>query len=185
MLDSIIAERYAKALFELAHEKGRLEQVKQDMELLIELTMGSREFKHLLVSPVIKPSKKVKVLDALLADKVDTVTKQFYHLIAAKRREKYLEGIARAFIGKYKEHNNIVTVEIRTVEPLTAGLRERIVSLIEKRREVTVDLVEITDPSLIGGFIVSTGNIRYDSSLATSIKKLKKEFEENLYVREF
>ena len=41
------------------------------------------------------------------------------------------------------------------------------------------------DPKLIGGFIVSTEKVRYDSSLATSIKKLKKEFEENLYIREF
>jgi F-type H+-transporting ATPase subunit delta len=48
-----------------------------------------------------------------------------------------------------------------------------------------VDLIETIDKSLIGGFIVSTGNVRYDASLTTSIKKLKKEFEENLYVREF
>jgi F-type H+-transporting ATPase subunit delta len=184
MLDSIIAERYAKALYELAHEKGKLEQVKKDMDLLIELTATSKDFKHLLVSPVIKPAKKVGVLDALLSGKVDEITKQFYHLIAGKRREKYLEGIARAFIEKYKEHNNIVTIEIRTVQPLTEGMRDKIVSILEKRRGITVELIEKIDPTLIGGFIVSTGTLRYDSSLAHSIRKLKKEFEENLYVRE-
>jgi F-type H+-transporting ATPase subunit delta len=185
MLDSIIAERYAKALFELALEQNKLDQVKQDMDLLLDVILGSKEFRHLLVNPVIRPDKKVSVLDALLTGKVDEMTRKFYHLIASKRREKYLEGIAKQFVEKYKAHNNIVTVEVRTVQQLSEGLRNRIVSIIENRNNVTVDLVETLDPRLIGGFIVSTGNSRYDASLATSIKKLKKEFEENLYVREF
>ena len=37
MLDSIIAERYARSLFELAHKSGKLEQVKSDMDLLLDL----------------------------------------------------------------------------------------------------------------------------------------------------
>jgi F-type H+-transporting ATPase subunit delta len=185
MLDSIIAERYAKALYELALENKKLEQVKHDMELLLDLIQTSKDFKHLLISPVIKPVKKAGVLDAILEGKIDDVTKKFYHLIANKRREKYLESIAREFVSKYKEYHNIVTVEIRTVQTLTEDMRKKIISLIEKRRNVTVELIETLDPSLIGGFIVSTGNVRYDASLATSIKKLKKEFEENLYVREF
>lgn len=185
MLDSIISERYARALFELAHENGKLEQVKKDMDLLIELVDTSRDFRHLMISPVIMPAKKVAVLDALLAGKIDEITRQFYRLLAGKRREKYMEGIAREYIEKYKEHNNIVTIEIRTVQPLTADLRDRIVHILEQRRGIKVDLVEKLDPSLIGGFIVSTSDVRYDSSLATSIKKLKKEFQENLYVREF
>jgi F-type H+-transporting ATPase subunit delta len=185
MLDSIIAERYAKSLFELAQESGRLEKVKSDMDLLLEVIRDNKDFRHFLVSPVVRPDKKIGALDAILADKVDKLTKQFYHLIASKRREKYLAGIARAFIEKYKEYKKIVTIEIRTVSPLSETMKNQIINLLEQRRGITVDLIEIIDPTLIGGFIVSTGNLRYDASLTTSIKKLKKEFEENLYVREF
>lgn len=184
MLDTIIAERYARSLFDLARETGKIENVKADMDLLLQLISDSKDFRHLLVSPVIKPDKKTGVLDALLKDKVDEVSRKFYHLLATKRREKFLEGIARAYVEKYKAFNNIITVEIRTAGPLGAPLRERIVQLIENREGVTVDLVEQTDPAIIGGFIVSTGNMRYDASLSTAIKKLKKEFEENLYIRE-
>jgi len=185
MLDTIIAERYAGSLFELAQETGKLEKVKSDMDQLLELIRESSDFRHLLVSPVVRPDKKINVLDALLKDKTDEVTRKFYKLLAGKRREKFLEGIARAFIEKYKQHNNIVTIEIKTVSALSNDMRQKIINLLEHRRDITVDLVETIDPGLIGGFIVSTGNIRYDASLATSIKKLKKEFEENLYIREF
>jgi F-type H+-transporting ATPase subunit delta len=184
MLDSIIADRYAKSLFELAIETGKLEEVKNDMGLFLDLIRDSAEFRHFLISPVVRPDRKIKVIDEIVKGKVGDLTQKFYHLIASKRREKYLAGIANAFIEKYKEHHNIVTVEIKTVNPLSQALRDKIVSVIEHRRGITVDLIETIDQSLIGGFIVSTGDVRYDASLATSVKKLKKEFEENLYVRE-
>lgn len=185
MLDTIIAERYAKSLFELSFESGRLEKVKADMDLLLEVIRDSKDFKQLLVSPVIRPDRKVSVLNEIFKGKIDEVTIKFYHLLTTNRREKYLEGIARAFIEKYKEHKNIVTIEVRTVSPLSESMRKQIIELLEKRRDITVDLVEIIDKSIIGGFIVSTGDLRYDASLTTTIKKLKKEFEENLYIREF
>lgn len=185
MLDSIIAERYARSLFELAQESGKVEQVKNDMDLFLDMIRSSRDFKQLLISPVIRPDKKIAVLDALLAGQVDDLTRKFYKLIAGKRREKFLGGIARAYVEKYKEFNKIVTIEVRTVSPLSDSMRDQIIALIEKRRGITVDLVEIIDQSLIGGFIVSTQNARFDASLATSVKKLKKEFEQNLYIREF
>lgn len=185
MLDTIIAERYATSLFELAQEASTLEKIKADMELLIELVSENKDLKHMLVSPIIRPEKKVGVLDALLSEKVDDLTQKFYHLLANKRREKYLVGIAKAFIEKYKAYNKIITIEIRTVSKMSEPMRKQVVELLEKRRDITVELIEVIDPSIIGGFIVSTGNLRYDSSLTTSIKKLKKEFEENLYIREF
>jgi len=183
MLDSIIADRYAKSLFELAQETGKLEQVRNDMDLMIDVCMNNRDFRHMLLSPVIRPDKKIMVMDAVFSGKIDELTRQFYSLLSHKRREKFLEGIARAFIEKYKEFNNIVTIEIRTVSPLSEPMKKQIISLLEQRRGITVDLVELIDPALIGGFIVSTGTLRYDASLTSSIKKLKKEFEENLYVR--
>jgi F-type H+-transporting ATPase subunit delta len=184
MLDSIIAERYAKSLFELAHESGKLEQVRKDMELVIDVCLQNRDFRHMLLSPVIRPEKKIMVMDAVFSGKIEELSKQFYRLLSHKRREKFLEGIARAFIEKYKAFNKIVTIEIRTVSQLSEAMRDKIVSLIEKRKGITVELIEIIDPTLIGGFIVSTGTLRYDASLNTSIKNLKKEFEENLYIRE-
>jgi F-type H+-transporting ATPase subunit delta len=184
MLDSIIADRYAKSLFELALENGKLEKVKSDMDLFLDIIRTSADFRQLLISPVIRPDKKVVVMNEIFKGQIDEITQKFYKLITGKRREKFMAGIARAFVEKYKEHHKIVTIEVRTVSALSPAMRGKIIDLIEKRQGVTVDLVEIIDPTLIGGFIVSTEKVRYDASLATSVKKLKKEFEENLYVRE-
>jgi F-type H+-transporting ATPase subunit delta len=184
MLDSLISERYAKSLFELALETGKLEQVRKDMDLIIDVCINNRDFRQMLISPVIRPDKKIAVMDAVFAGKIEGLSMQFYHLLSNKRREKYLEGIARAFIAKYKKYHNIHVIEIRSAAPLSKELRERVVDIIETRTKGSVELIEIIDTKLIGGFIVSDEGRRYDASLTTTIKKLKKEFEENLYIRE-
>ena len=58
MLDSIIAERYAKSLFELALETGKLEEVRKDMDLMVDVCLNNRDFRQMLISPVIRPDKK-------------------------------------------------------------------------------------------------------------------------------
>jgi len=82
------------------------------------------------------------------------LTGQFYHLLSQKRREKFLEGIARQFVDKYKKYHNIhvigdqvgLTIERRTQEKSHRDHRDQYQS--------TVELTEIIDKSLIGGFIV-------------------------------
>ncbi|MBW6459342.1 MAG: ATP synthase F1 subunit delta [Bacteroidales bacterium] len=185
MLGSIIAERYAKALFDLALETGKLEEVRNDMALMLEVIQISKEFKHLLASPIFRPDKKIGVMDSIFKDKIETLTKKFYHLIVQKRREKYLHNVVRQFIEKYKDYHNIVTLELRSVVPVHDDLQKKIIEIIEQREQVQVELVEIQDECLIGGFIITSKDQRYDASLKSAIKKLKREFEENLYIREF
>jgi F-type H+-transporting ATPase subunit delta len=184
MLDTLIAERYAKSLFELSLEKGKLEQVRKDMDLMVDVCLNNRDFRQMLLSPVIRPDKKIAVMDEIFIGKIEEISKQFYRLLSQKRREKYLEGIAKQFIAKYKQYHNILVVEIRSAVPLDKELREKITAIFETRSKGTVELIEIVDRNMIGGFIVSDEGRRYDASLKTTIKKLKKEFEENLYVRE-
>lgn len=184
MLDSIIAERYAKSLFDLSLETGKLEQVRKDMDLMLDVCLNNRDFRQMLLNPVIRPDKKIAVMNAIFTGKIEEVTRKFYQLLSHKRREKFLEGIARQFIAKYKKHHNILVIEIRSAVTLSQELREKIVAIIETRTTGTVELIGIIDKSLIGGFVVSDEGRRYDASLTTTIKKLKKEFEENLYIRE-
>ena len=184
MLDSIIAERYAKSLFELALETGKFEEVRKDMDLMLDVCQNSRDFRQMLISPVIRPDKKIALMDAVFSGKIEGLSKEFYRLLSRKRREKYLEGIAKEFIVKYKKYHNIHVIEIRSAAPLSKEIREKVVNIIENRTNGKVELIEIIDTKLIGGFIVSDEGRRYDASLTTTIKKLKKEFEENLYIRE-
>jgi F-type H+-transporting ATPase subunit delta len=54
--DKLVAQRYAKALIDLAIEKNQLEEVKADIDLI--RSSITPEFVTVLLSPVISDSKK-------------------------------------------------------------------------------------------------------------------------------
>lgn len=183
MQNTILAQRYAKALFELSLETKNLDGVRKDMGLLLETIAGSKEFKQFLVSPVIRADKKISVLDAIFKGKVEAMTLQFFDLLALNRRESDLKIIAGEFIELYKKHNNITTVILRTAVQIGDPLKKEILAKLSKRTGGTIDLVEEVDEKLIGGFIVSIENDQYDASLLRVFNQLRKEFAENLYIR--
>ena len=57
-----LATRYAKALLDLAVEKGQLEQVYADMQWIQAVCKSNRDFVNLLRSPIITADVKKKVL---------------------------------------------------------------------------------------------------------------------------
>jgi F-type H+-transporting ATPase subunit delta len=184
MHDALLAQRYAKALFELSLEIKKLEEVRKDMDLLLDTIQESKEFKQFLVSPVIQASKKAVILVSIFTGKVEPLTLRFFELLARNRRERNLKIIALEFIEQYKKHKNITTVKLQTAVKIGADLRDEILERLAKRTGGSIDLVEQVDEKLIGGFIVSIGNDQYDASLLRVFNQLKKEFEENPYVRE-
>jgi len=183
MKNTILAQRYAKALFELSIEMNKLEEVKKDMALMLETITESKEFKQFLVSPVIQDEKKTKILVMIFTGKVEALTLKLFELLAKNRRESDLKIIAEEFIHQYKVYKNITTVNLKTAVRIGEPSKAEILSRLTKYANGTIDLIEEVDQKLIGGCIVSIENEQYDAPLLRVFNQLKKEFEENLYIR--
>ena len=184
MKEALLAHRYAKALFELALEKDKLEEIRHDMQLVYEVSSESMDFRPMLRSPVIRPDKKVAIVDAVFKDKTDRITLDYFRLLARNRREYFMDHISLQFMEIYKKHFNITTVYLKTAIPVSEDLRKQILRRLEKFTGGTIDLVEKIDDKLIGGFVVNIDDQQYDASLSRQISRLKKEFDKNLYIRE-
>jgi F-type H+-transporting ATPase subunit delta len=143
-----------------------------------------REFVNFLRSPVIMPEKKVRTLEAIFKGKVHEITMNFIDLIALHRREKILDQIVRQFIELYKKKKNIITTNLTTAVEISPAVRDEIISLMERYTKGNIDLNENVDEDLLGGFVLTFEDKQFDSSLRNRINKLKKQFEENPYIRE-
>jgi F-type H+-transporting ATPase subunit delta len=182
---SLISKRYAEALLELAIESKNLDLIKDDMGTIIKLCQTDREFRLFLRSPVIRPDMKIRVLNGIFEGKVEELTMKFIQLIARHRREPILEQIANQFISLYKKHNNIVTTYLTTAAEITDDIKEMIIKIMKDYTKGNIELHEDIDKDLLGGFILRFEDKQFDSSLRNRINQLKKEFEENLYIRGF
>jgi len=183
MPHSLIAQRYAKAIFELALEMNVVEEAKSDMDLISSICASNKDFILLLKSPVIRPDKKVKVMELLFRNKIGKLSMRFLMIITQKRREKFINEIAFEFINIYKKFKNIFTVHIETAQSISDELRKKVIALMEEQTKGSIELNEEVKKDLIGGFVILYDDYKYDDSISYQLRKLKKAAAEvNLYV---
>ena len=177
-----IASRYAKSLIDLATEQGKLDRVLEDVTLFVNAS-GHRELALLLKSPIVKPDKKQKVLDAIFQSRIDPLTHSFIKIIIKKGRESQLTDIAQEYINQYREIKGMSIVHVTSAEPLTAETMESIrKKLVEsKLTRGNIEFRTSLDPSLIGGFVIAFEDKLYDASIRHQLDELRKQFSGNEY----
>src|SRR5688500_12125377 len=168
-----VASRYAKSLIELAAEKGVLEQVHEDMKLFTSVVSQNRDFRLLLHNPIVKSDKKLAVINTVFKGKVNEMTLAFYNIVARKSRESILEFVATEFEKQYNIMKGIQRASVTTAAPLSPALRQQLGEKLANETGKTIQLEEMIDPSLIGGFVLKVGDKQIDSSVRYSLRKLK------------
>lgn len=172
MKGSKIAGRYATALLELSIEQNKVEPVLADMKYLLEVNNETRDFQLLLDSPIVKGDKKIAIFGELFGQ-FEEISTSFVNLITKNGRESYLPSIAEAFDAQVKEHKGIVPITIISATTLENSTREIILEKVEKSIKGQLEVTELIDESLIGGFIVRMGDKQIDASVASQFNDLK------------
>lgn len=178
-----LAGRYAKSLIDLSVEKGQLENVFADMQWLQAVCKSSRDFVNLLRSPIIKPDKKEKIVEAVTRGKISELTAGFSRLLILKGRESYFPEIITAFISQYKQHKNIHIVKLTTAVQISDELKKSITDHILKNSDMkNVELETSVDSSLIGGLVLQAGDKLVDGSISYDLKTIARQFKNNDFI---
>jgi F-type H+-transporting ATPase subunit delta len=174
-----VAERYAKALFELAVEAKTIPQVEKDLDQLSSLVNESSDLARLVRSPVFSASDQQRAMSAV-ADKagITGIVGNFVRVLAGNRRLFILPGVIATFKALAAKERGEVSAEVTSAEPLSdkniAALKDALKASIGK----DVTLTTTVDPTLIGGLIVKVGSRMIDGSLRTKLNSLKLAMKE-------
>ncbi len=174
MNNSLISVRYAKALFLLSKEKGQVDNVYKDMSMLSGYCNDNDEFRKLLTSPVITPSKKKKVLRTVFQKHVNELTVNFLDIMVDNRRESILASIARNFIDFYKDEKRVKSVALYTAFQLDDEYLSKIRDLLQNELDAKIEMTVRVRDNLIGGFILMVDGKMMDTTVANKLKELKK-----------
>jgi len=172
--DSIIAVRYARALFAIGQEQSLLATLETDVALLAETIRISTELKHLLHNPVVRASEKSKALQLIFGKHITGVTARFLDLLVSNRRESFIPDIARSFLRLAMEARGIRPAMLTTAVPVPSSLTETIRKTVEAMYQSTMTLEIKQEPAIIGGYVLRVGDERYDASVLTKLKKIQR-----------
>jgi F-type H+-transporting ATPase subunit delta len=178
-----LAGRYAKSLVDLALEQNQLDAVYKDMKLLKAIFKSNPDFGALFASPIIKPDKKIKIVEAVIGGKVSALSIAFINLLINKGREANLPEITETVIDQVNEIKGIRKVKLTTATPVSDAVQKSIIDKIRTSAGVnSIELETSVKEELIGGFILETGGRLIDASVLRDLEDVKRQFLDNDYI---
>jgi F-type H+-transporting ATPase subunit delta len=165
---------YARALFDAAQERDRLEQVSTELRDFVAAFDDVPELRNVLRNPELDPATKAGLLDELLGE-ADELLRNFLRLTAEKGRIGDIEEIAKEFERLQAELERRLTVELTTAYELSDDEAGGIIKTIEEASGRKVEATRRVDENIIGGLILQAGSLRVDASVRGRLERLRRE----------
>jgi F-type H+-transporting ATPase subunit delta len=169
-----IANRYGRALVDVALAKGQQAQIQQELQAFDNMFKSSPELREVFANPTISQHHHRALLDALIArTKPSEITSNFLHVLVDNYRMQFLSEIYQAFARILDQHLNIVSAEIITAAPISKDQADLLTNQLRKVTGKEVRLKFSTDPAIIGGVVTHIGSEIYDGSIRNQLEQLR------------
>lgn len=172
--DIQVAKRYAKALFALAKEQGKLDVVEKDLFGLSAAVAASPELATAFSSPVLSRQTQKNIAEAIAKKgKADALVASFITVLAENRRLDAISAIAAAYRVLLEEERGEVTADVITAITLDDKKIATISASLSKAISKKVNVRNKKDASIKGGAIVRIGSTMLDNSIQSKLERLR------------
>ncbi len=169
-----IAQVYARSLFEVAREQGKLEDVREQLGQVADAVAEERSLMTFFFSPYFSTEEKKDGLHKAVTEG-DPIVVNFLELLVEKHRMPELFRIRRAFDALWREENKKLPVQITSAIELDDKVVDGIAGKIAEQTGRDVQLTTTVDPDVLGGLVVRVGNTVLDASVQRRLERLRKE----------
>ena len=176
----IVSGRYARALLMHAEKYEKGLNVYREAKLLSRCMTRYPQIKRILSSPVVPASKKLNMLEKLFVQPLSDEFRRFIRLVLEKKREESLHTICFMYMEYYREAKQILQVELVTATPATENTKTKIIDKMEKLTHEQIRLITTTDPEILGGYVVYWDTYRWDASIASRMRHVRKKIKETM-----
>lgn len=179
MLMGSIARRYAKALFGLARDQGRVEAWAKSLEALRAAVDGSPDLREVLSNPVYSKEQRRLIVEKLAtALSLDEQPTHLLFLLGARNRLAYLPGVVDVFRDLADEHLGRVRARVTSAVKLDDVAAQAIADKLSQATKAKVLLDRVVDPAILGGVVAQVGSLVYDGSVLAQLEDLRKQLKQ-------
>ena len=174
MASASAARRYAKALFEIAREDGRVDAIRGELRGLGQLLEENEDLSAVLFRPLHPAPQRRAVLDGVVEKlQASPVLRSFYSFLIDQRRLVDLATIEAEFGRLADVAAGLVVAKVRTASALTDEQQARLQRALSARTGTMVTLEIELDADLLGGLVAQVGDTVFDGSLRTQLGQLR------------
>ena len=170
-----LAERYTKALLNIAKEKNITDKISTDLNEVTKVFNENEDINMFFTSPIVKKEDKKDILEKAFKEKIDENLYRFLNVLTNKNRIFILPEINCLYNKHILEENNILEVEAQTVISLDDNMKNLLIQKLEKITNKKIQLTNTINKEIIGGVVlIFNGNV-IDGSIKTQLKELQKQ----------
>jgi F-type H+-transporting ATPase subunit delta len=168
-----VAERYARAIFDLGVETGALSTLVADMHKLAETYAESSELQKIMGNPLIPEGDRLATMSEI-ADRLglSPLSKNAAGLLARRKRMFAVPAIAAELDRLSDEKAGIARATVISAERLSEAYQQRLVQELSEMTGKKIVLESKQDPELLAGLIVRIGDQVIDGSAKARIAEL-------------
>ncbi|HRJ51465.1 MAG TPA: F0F1 ATP synthase subunit delta [Candidatus Thiothrix moscowensis] len=166
------ARPYARAVFEMAQEAGKLPQWSAQLAAM-SAVVAAEGSASLLAHPRMSKEQKADIFAEIAGDALDDQGRNLLKTLAENDRFALLPEMATIFEQLRAEAEGAIEAEIVSAQEMSDDQQQKIAAALQKRLGREIKLVTKVDPTLMGGAIVRAGDLVIDGSIHSRLKDMK------------
>src|SRR5512135_1462811 len=152
-----IAQVYARSLFEVAKEQGRLDEVREQLGQFADALDDNRDLAVFFFSPYFSTDEKKDGLKRMI-DGAEPLFMNFLEALVERHRMPAIFRIRTRYDGLWDEENQLLPVEVTSAVELDEATVKSIGARIGEQTGRKVELSSHVDPDVLGGIVLRVGN---------------------------
>ena len=169
-----IARVYAEALFESAKDKGKLDEVREQLGQFADALDENRELATFFFSPYFSSAEKRDGIASAVTGAEDELV-NFLELLVEKHRMPAIFRIRRELDALWAKENRQLDVTLTSAVELDPAIAEQVGEEVSKQTDRKVNLTSTVDPDILGGLVLRVGNMVLDTSIRSRLERLRRE----------
>jgi F-type H+-transporting ATPase subunit delta len=163
-----IAFQYADALFQLATEKGQVDEVLREFEELIDAL--DPDFYMYMEHPNMKNKEKQALIEKIVPT---PLIKHLCFVLVDNQRMNLLPDVLEEYVGLINQKEQVMDVNVFSKSPLTKKESTDLESSLKKRFQKKIRLHNIVDENIIGGVRLEYNGAVLDDTINHYFKALQ------------
>ena len=173
MRDRTVARNYAEALLEVAQQGGIVVPCGDLLNTVAGVLAADPRLQGVFMSPRVAKGVKQDLIRRALAGVAPAPFVRFLEALVRRGRQGILADIAEEYESLLDVHFNRVHAVVATARPADEALQRVIAERLERVFGKPVRAHFRTDPALLGGLVVRSGDRVFDGSLRRRLRLLR------------
>jgi F-type H+-transporting ATPase subunit delta len=166
-----LAEVYARAIFELAGQSKMINAIRDDLDIVQDISARHKELGALMVSPSFSTEYKQQIVQKIFSGKLNDLTIDFLKAVIRHNRMVFLPQIIARFNELLEAHHGYRIMQVTVSEAMDGRQTEKLSADIAGAVNDKVKLQVSVNPAIMGGIIIRYGDRVIDNSVRSRLRR--------------